>query len=80
MCMCPETREGQRWANTENSYNLKEQKIGKLLVKVMKIDRKSEDGSALIHWKNPRSWQKNAGDFALRCYGMHYLLSPMIRI
>ncbi|TGZ77232.1 ATP-dependent DNA ligase [Ascodesmis nigricans] len=51
-----------------NVYNLKEQKIGKLLVKVMKIDRKSEDGSALIHWKNPRSWQKNAGDFALRCY------------
>ncbi|KAK3899508.1 ATP dependent DNA ligase domain-containing protein [Staphylotrichum tortipilum] len=34
-------------------YGLKENTIGKLLVKVMKIDRNSEDGYALMHWKLP---------------------------
>ncbi|KAL2156306.1 hypothetical protein VTH82DRAFT_1051 [Thermothelomyces myriococcoides] len=34
-------------------YGLKESTIGKLLVKVMKIDRNSEDGYALMHWKLP---------------------------
>ncbi|KAF8535080.1 ATP dependent DNA ligase domain-containing protein [Trichophaea hybrida] len=51
-----------------NVYHLKEQKIGKLLVKVMKINKDSDDGYALIHWKQPGSWAKSAGDFALRCY------------
>ncbi|CCX15517.1 Similar to DNA ligase 4; acc. no. Q4WVG8 [Pyronema omphalodes CBS 100304] len=51
-----------------NVYNLKEQKIGKLLVKVMKINKDSEDGYALLHWKEPGSWASSAGDFALRCY------------
>jgi DNA ligase-4 len=34
-------------------YGLKENTIGRLLVKVMKIDRNSEDGYALMHWKLP---------------------------
>jgi DNA ligase-4 len=52
-----------------NVYHLKEQKIGKLLVKVMKIARDSEDGNALVHWRQPGTWSRSAGDFALRCYG-----------
>ncbi|KAL2271493.1 hypothetical protein VTJ83DRAFT_864 [Remersonia thermophila] len=56
-------------------YGLKENTIGKLLVKVMKIDRNSDDGYALMHWKLPGAdrgpggagaW--SAGDFAGRCY------------
>lgn len=57
-----------------NVYNLKEQRIGKLLVRVMKINKDSEDGNALIHWRQPGSNQflsKSAGDFALRCYGTY---------
>ncbi|KAK0621195.1 hypothetical protein B0T17DRAFT_617670 [Bombardia bombarda] len=34
-------------------YGLKENTIGRLLVKVMKIDRNSEDGYSLMHWKLP---------------------------
>ncbi|KAL2127372.1 hypothetical protein VTI74DRAFT_10831 [Chaetomium olivicolor] len=57
-------------------YGLKESTIGKLLVKVMKIDRNSEDGYALMHWKLPGQGGgkfgggagRNAGDFAGRCY------------
>ncbi|KAH6624689.1 hypothetical protein B0J18DRAFT_449918 [Chaetomium sp. MPI-SDFR-AT-0129] len=60
-------------------YGLKESAIGKLLVKVMKIDRNSEDGYALMHWKLPggRGYgggggggggMKTAGDFAGRCF------------
>lgn len=53
-------------------YGLKEQKIGKLLVKVMKINKDSEDGQALINWKQPGLRSASAGDFALRCYGTVY--------
>ncbi|GAB1320347.1 DNA ligase (ATP) [Madurella fahalii] len=59
-------------------YGLKENTIGKLLVKVMKIDRNSEDGYALMHWKlpghggrgggGPLGGGSTAGDFAGRCY------------
>ncbi|KAK4252146.1 ATP dependent DNA ligase domain-containing protein [Corynascus novoguineensis] len=65
-------------------YGLKENAIGKLLVKVMKIDRNSEDGYALMHWKLPGGGGQygggggsggggggrvaTAGDFAGRCY------------
>jgi DNA ligase-4 len=59
-------------------YGLKENTIGRLLVKVMKIDRNSEDGYALMHWKLPGQGggggggrfggTKSAGDFAGRCY------------
>ncbi|KAK4137204.1 hypothetical protein BT67DRAFT_98549 [Trichocladium antarcticum] len=55
-------------------YGLKENSVGKLLVRAMKIDRRSEDGYALMHWKLPgggggrRLDRGSAGDFAGRCY------------
>lgn len=61
------------------SYGLKEQKIAKLLVKVLKINKDSDDGYALLHWKQPGVWVKSAGDFALRCYGWPRL-SPFRRL
>ena len=51
-------------------YGLKESNIGKLLVKLMKIDKNSEDGYNLLHWKLPgqSTASRMAGDFAGRCY------------
>ena len=51
-------------------YGLKEMTLGKLLVRVMKIDKNSEDGYNLLHWKLPgaKSSSAMAGDFAGRCY------------
>jgi DNA ligase 4 len=51
-------------------YGLKEKSIGKLLVKVMKIDKNSEDGFNLLNWKLPgqRAVSRLAGDFAGRCF------------
>lgn len=51
-------------------YGLKENAIGKLLVKLMKIDKNSEDGYNLLHWKLPghTTASRMAGDFAGRCY------------
>ncbi len=51
-------------------YGLKEKTIGKLLVKVMKIDRNSEDGHNLLNWKLPgkTTASRMAGDFAGRCH------------
>lgn len=51
-------------------YGLKENAIGKLLVKLMKIDKKSEDGYNLLHWKLPgqTTASRLAGDFAGRCF------------
>lgn len=51
-------------------YGLKEKAIGKLLVKVMKIDKNSEDGYNLLNWKLPgqSSASRMAGDFAGRCF------------
>jgi len=51
-------------------YGLKENTIGKLLVKVMKIDKNSEDGYNLMHWKLPgqSTSSRSVGDFAGRCY------------
>lgn len=51
-------------------YGLKELTLGKLLVKVMKIDKNSEDGYNLVHWKLPgvKSSNAMAGDFAGRCF------------
>jgi DNA ligase 4 len=53
-------------------YGLKESAIGKLLVKLMKIDKKSEDGYNLLHWKLPgqTTASRMAGDFAGRCFEM----------
>ena len=50
-------------------YGLKEKIIAKLLIKVMKIDRNSEDGYSLMNWKQPgQNTSKMAGDFAGRCH------------
>ncbi|KAI1105653.1 ATP-dependent DNA ligase [Jackrogersella minutella] len=51
-------------------YKLKESNIGKLLVKLMRIDRNSEDGYSIIHWKEPleTATARAAGDFAGRCF------------
>ncbi|RSL95925.1 DNA ligase 4 [Fusarium oligoseptatum] len=51
-------------------YGLKENAIGKLLVKLMKIDKSSEDGYNLLHWKLPgqTTASRLAGDFAGRCF------------
>ncbi|KAI9711850.1 MAG: DNA ligase (ATP) [Bogoriella megaspora] len=51
-------------------YGLKEKAIGKLLVRVMKIDKNSTDASNLLQWKLPSKQSSSvmAGDFAGRCY------------
>lgn len=51
-------------------YGLKELTLGKILVKVMKIDKNSDDAYTLLHWKLPgaKSSSTMAGDFAGRCY------------
>jgi DNA ligase-4 len=51
-------------------YGMKEKAIGKLLIKVMKIDRNSEDGFNLLNWKLPGHTvaSRMAGDFAGRCF------------
>jgi DNA ligase-4 len=51
-------------------YGLKEKAIGKLLVKLMKIDKNSEDGYNLLNWKLPgqTTVSRMAGDFAGRCF------------
>lgn len=51
-------------------YRLKEQTIAKLLIKMMKISPRSEDGHSLLNWKVPGKSESSrlAGDFAGRCY------------
>lgn len=51
-------------------YGMKEKVIGKMLVKIMKIDKNSEDGFNLLNWKLPgqTAATRMAGDFAGRCY------------
>lgn len=51
-------------------YGMKEKMIGKMLVKIMKIDKNSEDGFNLLNWKLPgqAATSSMAGDFAGRCY------------
>ncbi|KFY26631.1 hypothetical protein V491_01234 [Pseudogymnoascus sp. VKM F-3775] len=51
-------------------YGLKEKTIGRLLVKLMKIDKNSEDGYNLLNWKLPGQTfaSRMAGDFAGRCF------------
>lgn len=51
-------------------YGLKEKAIGRLLVKLLKIGKDSEDGFALLNWKLPgqTTASRLAGDFAGRCY------------
>ncbi|KAI1085362.1 ATP-dependent DNA ligase [Whalleya microplaca] len=51
-------------------YGLKESNIAKLLVKLMKIDRHSEDAYNILHWKVPAQTAAvgAAGDFVGRCF------------
>jgi DNA ligase-4 len=51
-------------------YGLKEATIGKMLVKIMKIGKDSDDAHNILHWKLPglRSSLAMAGDFAGRCH------------
>lgn len=52
------------------AYGLKENSIGRLLVKLIKIDKNSDDGYNLLHWKIPgqTTAARLAGDFAGRCF------------
>lgn len=51
-------------------YGIKEKAIGKMLVKIMKINKESEDGHNLLNWKLPGqgAGARMAGDFAGRCF------------
>jgi DNA ligase-4 len=51
-------------------YGLKEKAIGKLIVKMLKINPNSEDGQNLLNWKLPGQniASRMAGDFPGRCY------------
>ena len=50
-------------------YGLKEKTIGKLLVRIIGIDKNSEDAYNLINWKLPGyRAAASAGDFAARCF------------
>ncbi|KAF2087353.1 DNA ligase 4 [Saccharata proteae CBS 121410] len=51
-------------------YGLKEKTIGKFLVRVLRIDKDSEDGYNLLNWKLPgqKASAAMAGDFAGRCF------------
>lgn len=51
-------------------YGLKESNIGKLLVKLMMIDKNSDDAQKVLQWKLPGQSRVNgmAGDFAGRCF------------
>jgi len=52
-------------------YGLKEKTIGKLLVRIMKIDKNSEDGQNILNWRLPGykgTASSMAGDFAGRCF------------
>ncbi|KIW21010.1 hypothetical protein PV08_01589 [Exophiala spinifera] len=53
-------------------YGLKEKVLAKLLVKILKIDKNSEDGRSLLDWKSPSAVSNptSSGDFPLRCYGV----------
>ena len=49
-------------------YGLKEKGIGKIFIKLMKINKTSPDAFALINWKLPGMRSAATGDFAGRCY------------
>ncbi|KAJ4409407.1 DNA ligase (ATP) [Didymella pomorum] len=53
-------------------YGLKEKAIAKVLIKLTKISKESEDAKQMLNWKLPgqlyRAASSTAGDFAGRCY------------
>ncbi|KPI38050.1 DNA ligase 4 [Cyphellophora attinorum] len=48
-------------------YGLKEKALARYLIKIMKIDKNSEDGFGLTNWKVPGIGSSSSGDFATRC-------------
>ncbi|KAI1811288.1 DNA ligase I [Poronia punctata] len=48
-------------------YGLKESAIARLLIKLMGIDKHSEDAQSILKWKQP-NLSTTAGDFVDRCY------------
>ena len=49
-------------------YGLKEKNIGKMFVKIMKINKVSDDAQALLNWRLPGVRTGATGDFTGRCY------------
>ena len=50
-------------------YGLKEKIIAKYIIKILKIDKNSEDGYSLLNWKQPgQNAAKKAGDFPGRVH------------
>ncbi|KAF1962255.1 DNA ligase 4 [Byssothecium circinans] len=53
-------------------YGLKEKAIAKIIIKITKIDKDSDDAKQMVNWKLPGQLHKaatsTAGDFAGRCY------------
>ncbi|KAF2250975.1 DNA ligase 4 [Trematosphaeria pertusa] len=53
-------------------YGLKEKAIAKILIKITKINKDSDDAKQMVNWKLPGQLNKasasTAGDFAGRCY------------
>ncbi|KAI8623068.1 DNA ligase I [Xylariaceae sp. FL1651] len=50
-------------------YGLKESAIARLLVKLMRIDRNSDDAQSILHWKR-LDQPTTAGDFVARCHAV----------
>ncbi|GAP88831.1 putative DNA ligase 4 [Rosellinia necatrix] len=48
-------------------YGLKETAMARLLIKLMRLDRHSDDAQSLLKWKSPGQFS-TAGDFVDRCY------------
>ncbi|KAI0191583.1 DNA ligase I [Astrocystis sublimbata] len=50
-------------------YGLKETAVARLLIKLMKLDRHSDDAQSMLKWKRPDQ-SHTAGDFVDRCYNV----------
>ena len=50
-------------------YGLKESAIARLLIKLMRLDRHSDDAQSMLNWKRPDR-SSTAGDFVDRCYNV----------
>jgi DNA ligase-4 len=48
-------------------YGLKESAIARLLIRLMRIDKNSDDAQSILKWKQPNQ-SNTAGDFVDRCY------------
>ncbi|KAI0869207.1 DNA ligase I [Hypoxylon argillaceum] len=48
-------------------YGLKESAVARLLIKLMRLDRHSDDAQSILRWRRPDQ-SSTAGDFVDRCY------------